>query len=364
MLPSKTLYVRTAQASLTAAVLATIVACGGGGGDAGGTPPAASSSSTSSTSTSSTSSSSTTSSSSSTGTTNLGGLNCVAGSGGGTGYVLGACVLASRASPTSPLVGQTATNFQNFPATVTPSDDKTLRRYTLNVTSPFGAGAQTMDGTGENCEANSVGGRAAYATEFYADPTNPANSPRYTVLSFTQSYGLNSPQCRTATNTRAVAAFNLTTADFGLWERFLGEASIYYGGWYAARGAQGLPANGKTYSEGLAIGYRITPEWVFGMSSTVTTTGAWNGSTITLQISGDRYSSSQTTAFPTAFPTLTLTTTARTGNKVSGDVTGSGVAGIWEGEFFGPNGAEFAGRFQLTQPASGHRVTAAFALRN
>ena len=101
------------------------------------------------------------------------------------------------------------------------------------------------------------------------------------------------------------------------------------------------------------------------MSADVAAGATWNGSTMTLQLSNFSYSRANVTA-PNpgaALPTVSLRATTITGKAVTGLVEGTGVSGIFEGEFGGPAGEEFAGRFQLVQPATGHKVSGSFAIK-
>lgn len=181
---------RVAGAAGLAAIL--LSACGGGGS---GDPVSTSSSSSSSSSTSTSTSSGT--------TAGLDGLNCVAATGGGAGYILGVCSVVANG------VESVTSQFQTFPVTVTVGASKS---YTLNIQSPAGTdpGARTMDGTTENCDANRLGSRNAYAVEYYSNPTTPATSPRYTLLSFTQNYGARTNLCRLPTNTQVAASYPMT----------------------------------------------------------------------------------------------------------------------------------------------------------
>ncbi len=161
------------------------------------------------------------------------------------------------------------------------------------------------------------------------------------------------------------ALYPLTYSDAGVWERYLGEAALYFGGWYATRGtSHAVPSANKTYGSGVAFGYRFTPGKGYGMSADVLSNATWNGSAITVQISNFAYSTAgETNPNPGALPVLSLTSGTVTGTKVTGTVSGTGVTGIWEGEFAGPAGQEFAGKFQVVQASTGHRVTGSFAVK-
>ncbi len=346
MLHSKSKLSRAAQASSAVLLVTFLAACGGGGGDSGGggaTPPAGGGGNPPAAT-----------------PPTLGGLNCVAATGGGTGYVLGVCSVVT--GTTEAISAQ----FQNFPITVA-TDASVAKRFTLNVQSPLSPGAKTVDATTENCAGNQLGSKVGFLAEVFDDATKPATSPRFTVLSFTQSYGENTALCRTPSNNLKAALYPMTYTDVGVWERYLGEAALYYGGWYALRGTtNAVPTAGKTYASGVAFGYRFTPTLGYGMSADVVAGASWNGSAMSVQINNFAYSrASVTNPNPgDALPTLTLSGTYdATTKKVSGTVSGTGVSGIWEGEFAGPAGQEFAAKFQLVQSATGHRVTGSFAVK-
>jgi hypothetical protein len=327
MLHSKSKLILAAKASSAILLVTALAACGGGGGGdtagtppAGGTPPAATPPPAALT---------------------LGGLNCVAATGGGSGYVLGVCSVVTGG------VEAISSQFQNFPLTVT-TDASVAKRFSLNVQSPLLPGARTMDAANENCGDNQLGSKSGFLTEIYDDATKPATSPRYSVLSFAQSVGEN-------TN--------------------LGEAALYYGGWYALRTTtNGLPTGPKTYAQGAAFGYRFTSGNPaagiqgkgYGVSADVLTGASWNGTTLTVQINNFSYSR-RSEVNPTVSPalgTLSLSGTyAADTKKVSGIVSGTGVTGIFEGEFAGATGQEFVGKFQLVQGASGDRLTGSFAVK-
>ncbi len=355
MLHSKSKLILAAKASSAILLVTALAACGGGGGGGetpAGTPPAGN-------------------------TPNpapapltLGGLNCVSATGGGSGYVLGVCSVVTGG------VEAVSSQFQNFPVTVT--TDAVAKRFTLNVQSPLLPGGRTMDEANENCGDNQVGTKSGFLSEIYEDATKPATSPRYSVLSFAQSVGENTNFCRTPTNQKKPSAFNqvvgstsltseLISSDFGTWERYLGESALYYGGWYALRTTtNGLPAAGKVYGKGMAVGYRFTPAKGYGVSADVVTGATWNGTTLALQINSLSYSRRGETN-PVVAPaigaiSLSGTYSADT-KKVSGLVSGTGISGIFEGEFAGASGQEFVGKFQLVQPASGDRLTGSFAVK-
>lgn len=296
----------------------------------------------------------------------LDGLNCVSSAGGGSGYILGVCSVFS---------GNTEANsvqFQNFPLTVT-TDSSVAKRFTLNTQSPYLPGARTMDAANENCSDNQLGSKSGFLTEIYDDPTRPATSSRYSVISFAQTVGENTNFCRTPQNQTRLSAFNVVTggdlalSDFGTWERYLGGASLYYAGWYALRTTtNATPQAGKTYAKGIAVGYRFAANLGYGMSADVVSGATWNGTSLTLQINNLAYSR-RNLANPSVTPaidTLTLSGTySATTKKVSGLVSGTGVGGTFEGEFAGASGQEFVGKFQLLQAASGDRLAGAFAVK-
>jgi hypothetical protein len=354
MLHSKSKLILAAKASSAILLVTALAACGGGGGGEApaGTPPSGG------------------------GTTpnpapaplTLGGLNCVAATGGGSGYVLGVCSVVTAG------VEAISSQFQNFPLTVT-TDASVAKRFTLNTQTPLLPGARTMDAANENCGDNQLGSKSGYLTEIYEDATKPATSPRFSVLSFAQTVGENTNFCRTPTNQTKPAAYTLTNSDFGTWERYLGEAALYYGGWYALRTTtNGLPTGPKTYAQGAAFGYRFTSGNPaagiqgkgYGVSADVPSGASWNGTTLTVQINNFAYSR-RSEVNPTVAPaldTLTLSGTySADTKKVSGIVSGTGVTGIFEGEFAGATGQEFVGKFQLVQGASGDRLTGAFAVK-
>lgn len=156
--------------------------------------------------------------------------------------------------------------------------------------------------------------------------------------------------------------------DFGAWERYAGGATIYYGGWYAPKTAtNAVPAAGKTYGAGAVAGYRFTQTIGYGMSGNVNAGATWNGSALTLTIDGGTFEYSRPETNPpspgTALPAITLVSSTVAGAKVTGIVQGNGVTGIWEGQFGGAAGEEFAGQFQFVQAGSGHKVTGAFAVK-
>lgn len=357
MLRSSKSLSRAGQLTGAALLLATIAACGGGGG---GT-------------TAGTSSSSSGTASSSGGTPPpapvLTGLGCVAAAGGGSGYILGVCSVLTGG------VEAISSGFQNFPVVVASAPaPNTGKSFSLTTTTPLLPGGKTVDASLENCASNQLGTAVGYLAEVFDNATAPATSPRYSVLAFSQTYGARTAQqngvtvslCNKPGNTILPAALALTYMDVGVWERYLGDAALYYGGWYSQRGTTSAPAaNGKTYAAGKAFGYRFTADQGFGMSADVAAGAVWNGSTVSFQLSNFSYSRTGVTN-PNpglALPTVTLRATAITGKAVTGLVEGTGVSGIFEGEFGGPAGEEFAGRFQLVQPASGHKVSGAFAVK-
>jgi Repeat of unknown function (DUF5648) len=296
----------------------------------------------------------------------LDGLNCVAAAGGGSGYVLGVCSVVSGGSE---LI---SSQFQNFPVTIT-TDASVAKRFTLNTQSPFLPGARTMDAANENCSDNQVGSKSGFLTEIYEEPARPATSPRYSVLSFAQTVGENTSFCRTPSNQIKEAAFklvsggDLTLSDFGTWERYLGGSTLYYGGWYALRTTtNALPAGSKTFSKGLAVGYRFAAGLGYGLSADVATGATWDGTTLNLQINNVSYSR-RAEVNPNVLPaisSMTLSGTySATTKKVSGVVSGIGVSGIFEGEFAGSVGQEFVGKFQLVQAASGDKISGSFAIK-
>jgi hypothetical protein len=344
MLHSKSKLNRAAKASSAILLVTALAACGGGGGGteppAGGTPPAAGNPPSA--------------------PLTLGGLNCVSATGGGSGYVLGVCSVVSGTTETI------SSQFQNFPLTVT-TDASVAKRFTLNVQSPLLPGARTMDAANENCGDNQLGSKSGFLTEIYDDATRPATSPRYSVLSFAQSVGENTNFCRTPTNQTKAAAYPLVSSDFGTWERYLGESALYYGGWYALRTTtNALPTGSTTYGPGAAFGYRFTAAKGYGVSADVVTGATWNGTTLSLQINNFAYSRRAETnpAVSPALGTLSLSGTySADTKKVTGLVSGTGVTGIFEGEFAGSAGQEFVGKFQLVQGASGDRLTGSFAIK-
>jgi hypothetical protein len=347
MLQSKSKLSRAAKASSAVLLITALAACGGGGGDSGtpvgGTPPAG-----------------TPPAGTPPAPLTLGGLNCVSATGGGAGYVLGVCSVTSGTTET------VSSQFQNFPITVT-TDASVAKRFSLNVQSPLLPGARTMDAANENCADNQLGNKSGYLTEIYEDATKPATSPRYSVLSFAQSVGENTSFCRTPANQTRPAAYTLTSSDFGTWERYLGESALYYGGWYALRSTtNAVPVAGKTYGPGSAFGYRFTPAKGYGVSADVSSGATWNGTTLALTITNFSYSRRAETN-PVVQPSLGALslsgTYAADTKKVTGIVSGTGVTGIFEGEFAGASGQEFVGKFQLVQGASGDRLTGSFAIK-
>ncbi len=297
---------------------------------------------------------------------NLGGLDCVSAKSGGVGYILGVCLTSSGT------VEANASQFQNFPLTVT-TDPTDSKKYTLNVQSPFLSGARTVSAANENCSDNQLGSKSGYLTELYEDPTRPATSPRYSVLSFAQTVGENTALCRTVANQTRDAAFklvngnDLTLSDFGTWERYLGESSLYYGGWYALRtSTNALPLGSKTFSKGVAVGYRFTPSLGYGVSADVAPGATWNGTTLNLEINNVTYSR-RAQVNPTVTPSINALTLSGTYSastkKVSGSLSGNGVTGTFEGEFAGASGQEFVGKFQLVTPAAADRLTGSFAMK-
>ena len=363
MLHSKQSISRAGQLTGAALLLATLAACGGGGSAGGGV--ASSSSSSSSTS------------SSSTGTPPpapvLTGLGCVAAAGGGSGYILGVCSVVTNN------VEAISSGFQNFLVTVASNAaPNTGKAFTLNTQTPLLPGAKEVNASLENCANNQLGTSVGYLAEVFDNANSPATSPRYSVLTFSQGYGaritsVNNVQtdlCRRAGNPITAPALPnavpLAFMDVGVWERYLGDAALYYGGWYSQRGTtSAAAAAGKTYGAGKAFGYRFTADQGFGMSADIATGATWNGTTMTLQLSNFNYSRANVTSpNPGApLPTVTLRATTVTGKAVTGLVEGTGVSGIFEGEFGGPAGEEFAGRFQLVQPATGHKVSGSFAIK-
>jgi hypothetical protein len=344
MLHSKSKLNLAAKASSAILLVTALAACGGGGGGAetppAGTPPAGSTPPPAA--------------------LTLGGLNCVAATGGSSGYILGVCSVVSGTTETI------SSQFQNFPVTVT-TDPSVAKRFTLNVQSPLLPGGRTMDAANENCGDNQLGSKSGYLTELYEDATKPATSPRYSVLSFAQSVGENTNFCRTPTNQTKPAAFTLASSDFGTWERYLGEAALYYGGWYALRTTtNALPTGSKTYGPGAAFGYRFTAAKGYGVSADVVSGATWNGTTLALQINNFAYSrrAEVNPVVSPALGTLSLSGTysAET-KKVTGLVSGTGVTGIFEGEFAGSSGQEFVGKFQLFQASSNDRLTGSFAIK-
>ena len=361
MLQSKYSILRASQLTGAAMVLATIAACGGGGGSAGG----------------GTASSSSSTSSSSTGSPPpapiLTGLGCVAAAGGGSGYILGVCSVVTNG------VEAISSGFQNFQVTVVSNPaPNTGKAFTLNTQTPLLPGSKTVDASLENCANNQLGTSIGYLAEIFDNAAAPTTSPRYSVLTFSQGYGarittVNSVQtdlCRRPGNPITAPALPnavpLAFMDVGVWERYLGDAALYYGGWYSQRGTtSAAAAAGKVYGAGKAFGYRFTADQGFGMSADVAAGATWNGSTMTLQLSNFSYSRANVAApNPGApLPTVSLRATTITGKAVTGLVEGTGVSGIFEGEFGGPAGEEFAGRFQLVQPATGHKVSGSFAIK-
>lgn len=364
MLHSKQSISRAGQLTGAALLLATLAACGGGGGSAGGGTASSSSSSSSTTS-------------SSTGSPPpapvLTGLGCVAAAGGGSGYILGVCSVVTNG------VEAIAAGFQNFPATVTSNPaPNTSKTFTLNLQTPVSPGAKSVDASLENCANNQLGTSIGFLAEVFDNANAPTTSPRYSILTFSQGYGaritsVNNVQtdlCRRSGNPITAPALPnavpLAFMDVGVWERYLGDAALYYGGWYSQRGTTSAAATaGKTYGAGKAFGYRFTADQGFGMSADIAAGATWNGSTMTLQISSFNYSRANvTTPNPGApFPVITLRATAISGKAVTGLVEGTGISGIFEGEFGGPAGEEFAGRFQFVQPASGHKASGSFAIK-
>ena len=361
MLHSKNSFLRAGQLTGAALLLAALAACGGGssgggsgsaaGGGSASPPPAAGPAPA----------------------PVLTGLGCVAGAGGGSGYILGVCSVVTNG------VEAISSGFQNFAVTVASNPaPNTGKAFTLNTQTPILPGSRTVDASLENCANNQLGTSVGYLAEVFENANSPTTSPRYSVLTFSQAYGaritnvngVQTDRCRQAGNPVTVPALPnavpLAFMDVGVWERYLGDASLYYGGWYSQRNTNSAVApSGKVYGAGKAFGYRFTADQGFGMSADVAAGATWNGSTMTLQLINFTYSRANVTS-PNpgaALPTVSLRATTVTGKAVTGLVEGTGVSGIFEGEFGGPNGEEFAGRFQLVQPASGHKVSGSFAVK-
>jgi hypothetical protein len=350
MLFAKISRTQALKATGAAFLVSTLVACGGGGGSdtTAATPPAGT----------------TPAAPTPAAPAPLGGINCiasVAGSGVGPGYVVGACVLPATATTAAQINSQ----FQNFQVNVA-TDASDTRKFSLDVQTPVSAGSRTLDGTNERCDGNILGNVTNYLTELYVDATNPATSPSFSILSPAQKYGRNVAQCRLAANPLDGASYPLTYLDFGTFERYLGESSLYYGGWTAQRTAtNAAPTSAKTYAAGLMIGYRTTNSLSYGMSATVPAGASWNGSTLTFTMGSFVYSRrNETNPNPgEVIPTLTFASTAGSGGTLSGVITGTGVTGVFEGKFGGPNGQEFAGKMQLTLAQSQHKIVGAFAIK-
>ncbi len=357
MVNSKHSIKRGTQVLGAAALLAVMAACGGGGGSA------------------STSSSGVTSSSSG-GTPTLGGLNCVAGVGDNTGFTVGVC----DGNLSVPPVGQINLQFQSFDVQVGIGNFN-AKQYSITTKTPLLPESKNLDANSEFCSSNLLGLEPAFLTQIFDLPGKEATSPRTALLSFTQPYGnpetLGADQkianpCRTAANgIPKPATYPMSFMDFGTWERYLGETSLYYGGWYAVRaGANAAPSSAKTYVPGKLIGYRLNSGGSYGLSGKVSN-AAYAASVLTLEMDGYSYSRSDATGRPISnpnpgfvLPKLSLKSEKIVGNVVTGSVSGSGISGLFEGQFGGPNGEEFSGRFQLTISAGGDKIAGAFAVKS
>jgi hypothetical protein len=314
--------------------------------------------------------------------------NCKAtASTAGVGYTIGACVLS--VTDANNVVTETTTSQlqdvivsvsvdQNPPAV---ADPNTGKNYALSVgVTPSGpASGATLGPTPTFCGSNVLGDRTGHITESYSDPTNPAVSPRFTLLSFAKGSLIvdpNAPDKNAILNQLCIPnpksleqiGTVLRVSDFGTWERAAGGADIYYGGWYATRlSTNSVPATAKTFTQGSSVGYRFTQSLIYGVSAKVLSGATWDGSTMTLKI--DLYEYSRTkiggskTVPPTpSWPTITLTSTKIEGAKISGTVSGGSIGGTWEGTFAGA-GEELVGRIRFTDTSVDHKFVGAFALK-
>jgi hypothetical protein len=357
MVNSKHSIKRGTQALGAISFLAVMAACGGGGG--GGT---------------STSSAGASSSSSSGGEPSLGGLACVAGVGANTGFTIGVCDGTAGTPPINAIKSQ----FQNFEIKVT-VDSFSGKRYSISTATPLSPESKSFDASQETCSGNVVGVESAFLMEFFTIPTAQATSPRTALLSFTQSYGslpitqngsVTNP-CATASNKQNPTGFATTYMDVVTWERYLGQTSLYYGGWYAPKTTTNSPAAvGKQYLPGKLYGYRLNAEGSWGLSGEVVN-ASYDASGVKLLMQNFKYSRSLggkqiVNPNPGAvLPPLQLVSDKIVGSVVSGTVSGGpGFGGIFEGSFGGPNGEEFAGRFQVTMSAAGDIVAGAFAVKS
>jgi hypothetical protein len=300
----------------------------------------------------------------------------------GAGYVIGACAVGVKQSDGS-TIEKTTSQFQEalfsvgVDQTVTAvPDPATGLNYTFSITLPVGSGSATFSPTAKTCSGNQIGDRTGYITQVFADPTATETSPRYTLLSFAKASEIIDPNAKILNgscipNPTALKEIGTLTrvSDFGVWERYIGGAAIYYGGWYATRGAtHTAPTAAKTYTEGSVVGYRFTQELIYGMSAKVVAGAKWDGAKLVAQINNYKYSRKPLVnpSVEPAYTDLTLTSNKIENNKVSGVVEGtpgSGISGVFEGVFAGSGGEEVVGRIRFTQASSDHKFVGSFAIK-
>ncbi len=300
----------------------------------------------------------------------------------GDGYVIGACAVAVKQADGSSFE-TTTSQFQDALFSVSvdqnvtaTADPTTGLNYAFSITLPVGSGSATFSPTAKTCSGNQIGDRTGYITQVFADPTATETSPRYTLLSFAKASEIVDPTAKVLNgscipNPTALNEIGTVTrvSDFGVWERYIGGAAIYYGGWYATRGAtHTVPTAAKTYTQGSVVGYRFTQTLIYGMSAKVVSGAKWDGSKLVAQVNAYKYSRQKliNVSVDPAYTDLTLTSNKIDGNKVSGVVEGtpgSGISGVFEGVFAGSGGEEVVGRIRFTQSSTGHKFVGSFAIK-
>lgn len=354
------------QGAGIALIAALLAACGGGGGGGGASGGGGA------------------------GNTGTGGGTGTLGPGGGlgtcratqdtsaTGFTLGVCDNRTSSAGSE----QNDVGFKDIvdAAAIVSIVDYAAKAYTLNLPSPIGSPVALSAATQEDRCLNRLGNAVGLALQ---EPVNATTGqPRSAILSFTQATtgtAANDPVCPSRPGQSA--QLPLTKIDFGTWERYVGAAELYYGGWYTPRAGNAASrptadvafdgaGAGVAGSGGLSAGYLFTAISSFGTSATVRNV-SYSAATgkLTGTLSNFDYSrSGQAIPANATLTSATFTATVEANGRFSGTLAGTGtltpagqsslsatVAGLVEGVVVGnpTSGFELAARYQASLTGAG-----------
>lgn len=280
-------------------------------------------------------------------------LNCgAAANATQSGYSLGVCSAGGSNRPVF------RGNLDTIGVTI---NDYAAKSYTLNLNEETGPNPQLAFGAANEDRCNNLVGAARVLVQ--TNP-NPATGPYAAVLSATQTPQDPTPDDTCVKNGGGAAlppigTIAMAQVDFGTWERWLSGQSFYYGGWFTARnaGANAKPAGAKSYGDGRLIGYVYTPLSSFGMlgpkmTLTIDAANVITGTATEVQNSRTGFNAN----LNAQIVSLNLNGGADPDGKFRGTLTGQAQFGVggdlqpikgggFEGQFFGPNGEEFAARW-------------------